>query len=458
MKKKIIKSLSSLNIKFILMNVLSVLIISVGIGTILYCFYRGTVFGHVNNFNKAFVDINRFVNRNDESCEEYLNNVAKLYDVNAVVADVDGNILLKSESVEGDKLDVEKIHKWFQREYKDGNVYQVYDITIDGKQEKLYIYKKYAEIDENKYSDNELLCILFSPVIMAMLLTFFLTNRKVKYIKKIAEGAVEFSNGNLDYRIQKKGMDELAFLAESMNSMAERLKENIERERAQEKFKTELITNVSHDLRTPLTSLIAYMQLVGDEKTTEENKKKYTTVSIEKAYKLKQLIEDLFEYSKLESGGISLNKREANVVEILEQSIGELFIEAQKRNMNLKKEYETSKVILNVDSSKLGRVFENLLSNAVKYGIEGTDIYVNLIESSEGATISFKNEVANDGLEDTLKLFDRFYRSDKSRNSKVSGSGLGLAISKNIVELHNGEIWAECENNIFMIYVKIYKC
>jgi signal transduction histidine kinase len=125
--------------------------------------------------------------------------------------------------------------------------------------------------------------------------------------------------------------------------------------------------------------------------------------------------------------------------------------------MNLKKEYGASKVILNVDSSKLGRVFENMLSNAVKYGIEGTDIYVNLIESSEYVTISFKNEVANDGLEDTLKLFERFYRSDKSRNSKVSGSGLGLAISKNIVELHKGEIWAECENDVFKIYLRIYK-
>lgn len=148
MKNKIIKSLSSLNIKFILMNVISALIILVGIGAILYYIYEGTVSGHVNNFNKAFVDINRFVNRNDESCEEYLNNVAKLYDVNAVIADVNGDILLKSKNVEGDKLDVEKIRKWLNREYKDGNVYQVYDITIDGKEEKLYIYEKYNEIDE----------------------------------------------------------------------------------------------------------------------------------------------------------------------------------------------------------------------------------------------------------------------------------------------------------------------
>jgi len=295
------------------------------------------------------------------------------------------------------------------------------------------------------------------PVIIAILLIYLLTNKKVKYIKTIAEGASEFSNGNLDYRIKKKGRDELGFLAQSLNSMAEKLKENMENERAQEMFKAELITNVSHDLRTPLTSLIAYLQLVDDEKTTEENKKKYTGISIEKSYKLKQLIEDLFEYSKLECGGITLEKSEADIIEIIEQSIGELFIEAQKRNMKLKKEFETSKVNLNIDCNKLGRVFENLLSNAVKYGVEGTDIYIYLIESDEDVTIVFENEVTKEACEDTLKLFERFYRGDKSRNSQVSGSGLGLAISKNIVELHEGEIWAECKNNIFKIYVKIHK-
>lgn len=453
MKNKIIRNISSLNIKFILINVLSVLIIVCGIYGIMSFYNANTTSGKVNNFNSAFVAAREFISRNDSSCEEYLNNVAELYSVNAAVIDRDGKILLKSKKVKEDKLDVEILRKWFQERYNDGNFYQMYDITIDNNTEKLVIWTE----QPMHYSEEKMLCILMIPVIIAMLITFFLTNRKVKYIKTISEGAVEFSNGNLDYRIKKKGNDELGFLAQSMNDMAAKLKENMEKERAQEKFKTELITNVSHDLRTPLTSLIAYMQLVGDEKTTEENKKKYTAVSIEKAYKLKQLIEDLFEYSKLESGGIYLNKSQVNIVEILEQSIGELFIEAQKRNMNFKKEYKTSKVILNVDSSKLGRVFENLLSNAVKYGVEETDIFVNLTEHDEYVTIVFENEVTSEVSDDTLKLFDRFYRDDKSRNSKVSGSGLGLAISKNIVELHKGEIWAECENNIFKLYVKIYK-
>lgn len=435
------------------MNVLSVFIIVCGIYGIMSFFKENTTVAKINNFNSSFVEVQSHVNRSDKSCEEYLGKVAALHDVNIAVIDMNGKILLKSKNVKKDEFDFDNLVKYFHREYEDGNFYQWYDITIDNQPEKLVIWNK----EPIRFSENTILCILMIPVIIAMALTFFLTNRKVKYIKTIANGASEFSMGNLDYRIKKKGMDELGFLAESMNDMAEKLKENMEKERAQEKFRTELITNVSHDLRTPLTSLIAYLQLLEDEKTIEENKKKYTTISIEKAYKLKQLIEDLFEYSKLECGGISLEKDEVNVIEILEQSIGELFIEAQKRNMNLKKEFENYKVILNVDSSKLGRVFENLLSNAVKYGVEGTDIYVNLTEHDEYVTIIFENEVASEISEDTLKLFDRFYRGDESRNSKVSGSGLGLAISKNIVDLHKGEIWTECENNIFKVYVKIYE-
>ncbi|OPJ65589.1 HAMP domain-containing sensor histidine kinase [Clostridium chromiireducens] len=452
MKNKIIRSISSLNIKFILMNVISVLIIVLGIYGIMSFFNENTIVGKINHFNSSFVKVQSYVNKRDKSCEEYLEKVAELNDVNIVVIDRNGQILLKSKNIKEDKLNVENLVKYFHREYEDGNFYQWYDITIDNQTEKLVIWNK----QPIRFSENTMLCILMIPVIIAMLLTFFLTNRKVKYIKTIAKGATEFSSGNLDYRINKKGMDELGFLAESMNNMAEKLKENIEKERAQEKFRTELITNVSHDLRTPLTSLIAYLQLVENEKTTEDNRKKYISISIEKAYKLKQLIDDLFEYSKLECDGIALEKNEANVIEILEQSIGELFIEAQKRNMNFKKEFENNKVILSVDSSKLGRVFENLLSNAVKYGVEGTEVYVNLKKNDEYVTITFENEITEEISEDTLMLFDRFYRGDKSRNSKASGSGLGLAISKSIIELHDGEIWAECKNNIFKVYVKIF--
>lgn len=437
--------------KFILLNVISVLIVVGGINIIKPLF--STTAKNIDNFNSTFVDVNKYVSRNNKSNEEYLEEVADLHKVNAAVIDKDGKVILRSLNVKEDKFDMEKLRKIFQEGYEDENFYQMYDITIDNHIERLLIFSK----KPINYNENTIVLILMIPVIIVTLLIYFLTNEKVKYIKIIAEGASEFSNGNLDYRIKKKGKDELGFLAESMNSMAEKLKENMENERAQEMFKAELITNVSHDLRTPLTSLIAYLQLIDDEKITEENKKKYTNISIEKAYKLKQLIGDLFEYSKLECGGITLEKSEADIIEIIEQSIGELFIEAQKRNMQIKKEFKASKVNLNIDSNKIGRVFENLLSNAVKYGVEGTDIYINLIESEEDVTIVFENEVTKEPCEYILKLFERFYRADKSRNSQVSGSGLGLAISKNIIELHEGEIGIDCNNNVFKIYVKIYK-
>lgn len=197
--------------------------------------------------------------------------MANLHNINAAVINRDGKILLKSKNVNEDKFDMEKLEKWFHREYKDEKLYQMYDITIDNQPQKLLIYRKYKE--PKNYSENMILGILMAPVIIVILLIYFLTNKKVKYVKTIAKGATEFSFGNLDYRIEEKGKDELGFLAGSMNSMAQKLKENIEKERAQEMFKAELITNVSHDLRTPLTSLIAYLQLVDNEKTTEENKK-----------------------------------------------------------------------------------------------------------------------------------------------------------------------------------------
>lgn len=455
MKIRIRKLFNSLNAKFILINIISFLIVLISITSIIASFNKSTLSGNLNNFNSTFVDANKFVNRSDKACEEYLDEVADLHNVNIAVIDKNGKILLKSKNVKEDKFDMEKLRMWFHNEYEDENLYQMYDITIDNNTEKLLVYKKYK--NPINYSKNMILFILLAPVIIAILLIYLLTNKKVKYIKTIVEGANEFSNGNLDYRIKKKGKDELEFLAQSMNSMAEKLKENMENKRAEERFKAELITNVSHDLRTPLTSLIAYLQLVDDEKTTEENKKKYIGISIEKSYKLKQLIEDLFEYSKLECGGITLEKSQVNIIEIIEQSIGELFIDAQNRNMRFMKEFKLSKINLNIDSNKIARVFENLLSNAVKYGVEGTDIYIDLIESDEYVTIVFGNDVIKETCEDTLKLFERFYRDDKSRNSQISGSGIGLAIAKNIIELHGGEIWAKCENNIFKVYVKLYK-
>lgn len=296
---------------------------------------------------------------------------------------------------------------------------------------------------------------LFPNFITILMIIYLLVNRKATYIKNICAGIKIISEGNLDYKIKLQGHDELAILAKEINNMSLELKNKIEEERAAERLKSELITNVSHDLRTPLTALIGYIQLAADDNANFEDKDKYAKISLEKSKKLKVLIDDLFEYSKLESGGIKLEKVKVNIIEIIEQSIGELSIQAKERHIGFNKNFRDSKVDLLVDPNKMGRVFENIISNAVKYGVEGSDVNINLHENGENVIISFENMVHNISEEDLEKIFNRFYRTDGSRNSETAGSGLGLAIARSIVELHGGRIWAQNKDNKFIINIEL---
>lgn len=299
--------------------------------------------------------------------------------------------------------------------------------------------------------------IFFKISITILIIIYLLVRRKAEYIVNICNGIKVISEGNLEYRIKIKGHDELATLSNEINNMSLKLKNKIEGERAAERLKTELITNVSHDLRTPLTSLIGYIQLVANDNISLEEKDKYAKISLEKSKKLKALIDDLFEYSKLESGGIKLEKTKVNIIEIIEQSIGELSIQAKERNIEFNKNFKNTKVDLLIDPGKIARVFENILENAVKYSVEGNDVNINLHENDKKLIISFENIVDNFSEENTEKVFNRFYRTDESRNSETSGSGLGLAIAKSIVELHEGRIWVKGKENRFIINIELNK-
>lgn len=298
---------------------------------------------------------------------------------------------------------------------------------------------------------------LFPNIITILLLLYLLVRRKAEYIKNICNDIKIISEGNLDYKIGIHGHDELAILAKEINNMSLKLKNKIEEERASERLKNELITNVSHDLRTPLTALIGYIQLAADDKMSFEDKDKYAKISLEKSKKLKILIDDLFEYSKLESGGIKLEKVKVNIIEIIEQDIGELSIKAKERYVGFNKNFKNSKVELLVDPNKIARVFENIIGNAVKYSVEGSDVNINLYENDENVIISFENISESISEEDLDKIFSRFYRTDESRNSEIAGTGLGLAIAKNIVELHEGRIWAQNQDNKFIINIELNK-
>lgn len=296
---------------------------------------------------------------------------------------------------------------------------------------------------------------LLPNIITISMLIYLLVRRKAAYIVNICNGIKVISEGNLDYRIALKGHDELAVLSDEINNMSLKLKNKIEEERAAERLKNELITNVSHDLRTPLTSLMGYIQLAANDNISSEEKDKYAKISLEKSKKLKILIDDLFEYSKLESGGIKLEKVKVNIIEIIEQSIGELSIQAKERGIGFNKNFKNSKVEVLIDPGKIARVFENIIDNAVKYSVKGKNANINLHENNENVIISFENIVDSILEEDIEKVFNRFYRTDESRNSETAGSGLGLAISKSIVELHGGTIWVKSENDKFVINIEL---
>ncbi|VYT87317.1 HAMP domain-containing protein [Clostridium tertium] len=455
MKSDRIKNIfkGSLKREFLLLSIVSFLIIAMGIAYSANLAKNNNTGIIINTLNKSYVEIERFVNRNDSSNEEYLKKVCDLNNINAAIIDDYGNIYMKSKEVYQDRIDINLLKDIFSNRVDDRNLYQKYDIRLDNEEYDLLLWKEQGSGD---VIIKMILSISLS-FIAAIVIIYIYSFRKAKYIGSLSKGINEFSSGNLDYRIIEKGNDELGFLAKGMNSMARNLKESIESERNQEKLKSELITNVSHDLRTPLTSIIGYLQLIDNENTLEEDKKRYTKTALNKSYKLKELIGDLFEYSKLQSNSVSMNKCNVNIIEIIEQSIGELYIEAAKKHITFDKKYEYTNISFYIDSMKIGRVFENILSNSVKYGLEDSSVLIDILEEKDEVLISFENEIEQESLEDIDKIFNRFYRSNESRNSEVSGSGLGLAIAKSIVDLHNGDIYAECSDRLFKIYVKLPK-
>lgn len=382
-----------------------------------------------NDANSAYI-ASRFVTRNDESCAYYLNEVADLYNFNMAVVDKNEKVLMKSINVTYEYIDRDYPFK----ELKGNYFGQIYDIRIDNEPCYLYVWRETAIKSTREY-----IWILVTIILLIIGIIYLLVYVKVKYIKKIANGVEVLSLGDLTYNIEEKGIDELNFLANKINNMSRNLKNMIDKEKEEERLKYELITNISHDLRTPLTSLIGYLQLI--DKKNDEDIKKYTKVSLENANRLKKLIDDLFEYSKLESKDFKLNRSKVNVVEIIDQCLGELELESKSVNISFIKEFLEEEIILNIDPDKIARVFQNIFINSIKYSKEKTKVRIKIVQRDNKIEFLVTNQYKYLDKNKLDRIFDRFYRGDSSRSLKTEGSGLGLAIVKSIVTLHKGEVF-----------------
>lgn len=220
-----------------------------------------------------------------------------------------------------------------------------------------------------------------------------------------------------------------------------------------ERLKTELITNVSHDLRTPLTSIITYTDLLKNPDLTDEQRKQYIDVLDKKSARLKTLIEDLFEVSKMASGNIEITKQKLDLTQLVQQAIGEHEEAFSLSNLELRILMPEEPLYAYVDGQKMWRVIDNLIVNTLKYSLEGTRVYVTLKQIGSNIEFSVKNVSKYELNENVQELTERFKRADASRHT--DGSGLGLAIAQSIVDLHNGRLTVEVDGDLFKVTVTI---
>ncbi len=273
----------------------------------------------------------------------------------------------------------------------------------------------------------------------------------------INDGLKKINSGDLEYTLGNIGEREVRELVENIDKIKEGYKIALNEQVRNEKLKTELISNVSHDLKTPLTSIINYVNILNESNITEEERKDYLMILDRSSKRLKSLIEDLFEASKLNSGKMKIEKQPLDIVSLVYQGVGEYSNLYEEKNIEFKVNSNEEEIILDLDGKLMSRVFENLIVNALKYSLNDTRVYVDITSKENSVEISFKN-ISNYELDfNTEDIFERFTRADKSRNSSVEGSGMGLAITKSIVELHNGIIKIEVEGDMFKIYLTIPK-
>ncbi|MDY5097104.1 HAMP domain-containing sensor histidine kinase [Clostridium sp.] len=273
---------------------------------------------------------------------------------------------------------------------------------------------------------------------------------------RIIKATRDMANGNLDVFIKESGSKEVMELASNINKIKTGFKISIDEQVKNERLKSELVANVSHDLKTPLTSIINYTDLLGREELTEEERSDYLKILNNKSLRLKALIEDLFEVSKMNSGKVELERDEVDVVELINQSIGELSYMYDEKKLDFRVNSFMQPIMLKLDGKKMARVFENLISNALKYSLDNTRVYVDIEKrEGQGVLICFKNISAYEMNFDADEIFDRFKRGDASRNSNVEGSGLGLAIAKGIVELHGGRMYIEKDGDMFKVFIEL---
>lgn len=287
----------------------------------------------------------------------------------------------------------------------------------------------------------------FVPFAVAVCAAGVLLRGITEDIEAIRDGIFQIGSGNTDYKVMHCNNDFLNPCADALNNVNEGIKKSVEREIKAQKLKTELITNVSHDIKTPLTSIISYAALLSEMELSPQEANDYVKIIAQKGERLKRLTADLFDISKAESGNETVEKERLDIALLLKQTLGELNGEIEESSLKFITKIPDEEISVFADGKKLSRVFENLIVNALKYSMVGTRVYISLVKENNKVRIEFKN-VSGEALDfDPQEITERFVRGDKNRST--SGSGLGLAIAKSYTQLCGGSFEIKIDADLF---------
>ena len=333
------------------------------------------------------------------------------------------------------------------------------------------IYKTFSIIKRffrNIYRANKperkaaLLLILYSIIVLVAFPLFFITIpfgayfllREMRKFTLIKEGVEKIKDGELTHKIVIEKDGEFKDLAENINTISEGLDNAIDNELKSERLKAELITNVSHDIRTPLTSIITYIDLLKNEED-EEKRREYIGIIESKSNRLKTLTDNLFEASKVSSGSIPVNLTKINIVSLLSQGLGELNDKIEENNLEFIMKTDSEELNVRADGDLLWRAIENLLSNIFKYSLKNSRIYIDIVDNEDSIEFTMKNISAYKLNITAEELMERFKRGDESRTSE--GSGLGLSIAESLIDIQGGSFELEIDGDLFKTIIVLPK-
>jgi len=318
-------------------------------------------------------------------------------------------------------------------------IYRILQFLYSGvrKEDKLAEYRHIM----GSIGDVYFFLLIFIP--LAILFFFLFTKPYATYFNELSKGIRHLANGEFKNRVHISSKDEFGTIADDLNLASEKLQEAVERGDFAENSKDQLVVNLAHDLRTPLTSILGYLDLIlKDEHLSEEQIRHFTSIAFTKSQRLEKLIDGLFEITRMNYGMMPVEKQTLDISELLRQLNEELYPVFEKNRLTSRLNV-TPGLHIAGDGDLLARVFENLLTNATRYGKDGLYVDINCYPDSGEVVIQVVNYGGHIDPEDLPHIFDMYYTSDRARAQQEGSTGLGLFIARNIVEQHEGTLTAE---------------